>query len=253
MKPELSKFGSPYAFRYRADNDYTIDEIENNYIYFANRDQLNDPFDSSPAYIELTQSKGELELLQSEMLKVTNDPLIKDYITGTNGLEEIQKVAQEKMEQYILSFGIACFSMYQGNYNLWANYANNYEGVCLQFNVEFDPTFFHNLLPVFYVSELKKREFKPITQENGFIDLLYHKLDHWNTEKELRLIKSNPGKQHYNKKALRNIIVGFNADDEYVKKLVIAVQNNKADIGVYKMNKPKVHDKASFTLTHPNQ
>lgn len=253
MKPELSKFGSPYAFRYRANNDYTLDEIKQNYVYFANRDQLNDPFDSSPSYIGLTESQEELELLQIELLKATTDPLIKDYIMGTNGIEEIQKVAQEKMEQYINSFGIACFSMYQGNYNLWANYANNYKGVCLQFDTKYDPKFFHNLLPVFYVSELKKREFKPISQENGIIDLLYHKLDQWKAEKELRLIKSDPGKQFYRPEALRNIMVGFNADYDYVQELIEAVKRNKADIGVYKMNKPKEHDKASYTLLYPHQ
>lgn len=224
MKQELSRFGSPYAFRYRSDNDYTLDEIEKNYIYFANRDQLNDPFDSSPYYIELTESQEELELLQLELLKTTTDPLVKDYIMRTNGIEEIKNVAREKIDQYINSFGIACFSMYQVNYNLWANYANNYKGVCLQFETTCDPKFFHNLLPVFYVSELKKLEFKPITQENGLIDLLYHKLDQWKAEKELRLIKSDSGKQFYEPEALRNIIVGFNVDDDYVNQLIEAVK-----------------------------
>lgn len=251
MKPELSKFGAPFAFRYRSNNDYTLDEIEKNYVYFANRDQLNDPFDSSPSYIELTESQEELELLQLELLKDTTDPLVKDYLMGTNGIKEIKNVAREKIDQYINSFGIACFSMYQANYNLWANYANNHKGICLQFNTIYDPKFFHNLLPVFFVSELKKIEFKPITQENELIKLLYNKLDQWKAEKELRLIKSDPGKQYYEPQALRNIIVGFNADDDYVNQLIEAVKRNEANIGVYKMNKPKVHDKASYTLIHP--
>lgn len=155
------------------------------------------------------------------------------------------------MEEYILTFGIASFSMCQGNYNLWANYANNYKGVCLQFNINYDQKFFDNLLPVTYVSELQKIEFKPITQENGLIDLLYHKLDQWMAEKELRLIKSDLGKHFYRPEALRNIIVGFNADDDYVNQLIDAVKRNEANIGVYKMNKLKEYDKASCTLLYP--
>lgn len=95
MKPELAKFGAPYAFRYRSNNGHTIDEIENNYIYFANRDQLNDPFDSSPAYISMSESKNELELLRAEMLKLNDEVVLKNYLDGSKGLENILKVTLE--------------------------------------------------------------------------------------------------------------------------------------------------------------
>ena len=76
MNNELKHIGIPYAFRYRPDNDYVLDEIQNHCIYFANKDQLNDPFDSSPSYLHLTPSKEELNLLKQEILKGTKDPLV---------------------------------------------------------------------------------------------------------------------------------------------------------------------------------
>lgn len=246
MTSELKNIGIPYAFRYRPDNDYALDEIENHYIYFANRDELNDPFDSSPAYIQLTQSKEEIELLIEEVLNSTVNPEIQNYIKGKVGLENIQNMAIEKLEEFILSFGIACFSMHPANYNLWANYANNHKGLCLQYNIDYDLTFFHNLLPVSYVPELKKKEFKPITQSNGVVDLFYHKLDIWSAEKELRLIKAKPGKDYYNKNTLRNIIVGYKASKDYIDKLLSIVNDNDSHIGVYQMKKPYEPNKASY-------
>jgi len=253
MNTELKHIGMPYAFRYRPDNNHALDEIENNYIHFANRDQLNDPFDSSPSYLHLTPSKEELYLLKQEVINATEDPLVKNYIEGKDGLGKIQKVATEKLEEFILSFGIACFSMHQINYNLWANYANDHKGICLQYNIDYDTDFFHNLLPVFYVPELKKREFKPITQPNGIVDLLYHKLDEWSAEKELKLIKGNPVKLQHNKEALRNIIIGHKAEEVFIKKILSIVKNKYTDVGVYKMKKPKERNKASYILlNHPD-
>ncbi|TVZ26768.1 Protein of unknown function (DUF2971) [Gillisia sp. Hel_I_86] len=248
MNNELKHIGIPYAFRYRPDNDYVLDEIQNHYIYFANRDQLNDPFDSSPNYLHLTPSKEELNLLKQEILKGTKDPLVYDYIKRKDGVEYVQKIATDKLGEFILSFGIACFSMHQINYNLWANYANNHKGLCLQYNIDYDLKFFHNLLPVFYVPELTKREFKPITQSNGIVDLLYHKLEDWSSEKELRLIKDRTGKIYHDRQALRNIIIGQKAEQGYIEKILSIVKNNYTNIGVYQMKKPKETHKASYIL-----
>lgn len=247
MNTELKLIGKPYVYRYRGDNEYTLDEIKNNYIYFANREELNDPFDSSPYYLDLTQSIKELHLLRKEVLNYTTDPLTRAYIKGKQGLEEVQKIATEKIEEFVLSFGIACFSMHQINYNLWANYANNYKGVCLQYNTDNDLDFFYNLLPVLYVPEIKKTEFKPITQPNEIVKLFYYKLDSWNVEKELRLIKNNCGKIQHDKRALRNVIIGYKAEENFVKNILFIIKNHYTDVGVYRMEKPRETNKASYT------
>jgi Protein of unknown function (DUF2971) len=242
MDKELRRIGHPYAFRYRSDNDNTLDEIEKNYIYFANREQLNDPFDSCPAYIDLSKSKEEIELLKSEIQKNIPDDA-KSYFENKMNLQEF---ASSKMEEFILSFGIGCFSMHLINYNLWANYANKHKGICMQYNINNDPTFFHNLLPVIYLPELNRIEYKPISQSNGIVNLFYHKLDQWSNEKELRLIKSNPGKLQHDKKALRNIIIGYKSDIEFIEKLLSVVKSNYSHVGVYQMKEPKDPNKATF-------
>src|SRR5680860_1010321 len=57
MKQEVENIGHPYMYRYRPDNDNTLDEIKNSYIYFSDRNSLNDPFDSSPDLINFISDK----------------------------------------------------------------------------------------------------------------------------------------------------------------------------------------------------
>ena len=51
MIDEIKKAGKPYVFRYRPNNEFTLEEINDSYIYFQKRELLNDPFDSAPDLI----------------------------------------------------------------------------------------------------------------------------------------------------------------------------------------------------------
>ncbi|PRX56272.1 hypothetical protein [Flagellimonas meridianipacifica] len=46
--------GLPHVFRFRPPNDYTLSEIEKNYIWFSDRDSLNDEMDSNPEFVKLS-------------------------------------------------------------------------------------------------------------------------------------------------------------------------------------------------------
>ena len=74
----------------------------------------------------------------------------------------------------------------------------------------------------------------------------YRKTISWSYEKEIRLIKGFKGKANYNKKALRNVILGYNSDDDFRDKIVDAVNKNYEDVGVYKMEKPTFINKFSL-------
>ena len=53
MIEEIKRAGKPFVFRYRADNDYTLDEIERSYVYFQKRELLNDPLNKILSNISL--------------------------------------------------------------------------------------------------------------------------------------------------------------------------------------------------------
>lgn len=55
----------PFAFRFRPDNKYTIDEVLNSYIYFQDPKKLNDPFDCDPRLMSITEDEEKLKKILS--------------------------------------------------------------------------------------------------------------------------------------------------------------------------------------------
>ena len=79
MKEEIKLAGRPYIFRFRQNTERTIEEIAQNYIYFPDRESLNDPLDSSPDLVYLTknpEATSKLHRLVSEGIK---DKAVKKY------------------------------------------------------------------------------------------------------------------------------------------------------------------------------
>src|SRR5690554_5912366 len=216
---DIYKLGPPFAFRFRPPNGNAISEIADNYIWFSDRDSLNDPFDSNPEFIQLSKDKKELEDFYQILDKNITDERTKEYLKGID-LDRLLEIADDKIKPFISSFGIACFSMHPINMPLWASYSQNHQGVCLQFDTSRDNVFFHNVLPVIYVEAIKKRDYHPASQPDGIVDLFYKKTESWSYEKELRLLKESPGKVHYKKSALRNVILGFKAKDEFINNVL---------------------------------
>ena len=56
-------------FRYRKANEFSLDELENSYIYFPSNKELNDPFDTNHKMLRFTNDIKELDKLYHQMLK----------------------------------------------------------------------------------------------------------------------------------------------------------------------------------------
>ena len=140
-------------------------------MWFSNRDSSNHGLDSNPEFVKLSKHSSELKLLYNTVAESMLDPRTKEYFDRNMTPENLQKSATTKIKPFVSSFGIACFTMYPMNEKLWEIYSENNKGVCLHFDSSNDPTFFHNILPIHYVSEIKEREYCPISQPNHIIDL----------------------------------------------------------------------------------
>lgn len=248
MKQEIENAGHPYLFRYRPDNDYTLDEIENSYIYFSDRNSLNDPFDSSPDLINFISDKinpkDYLEFYKKRLPSEIDENFLEKNYTP----EELTKITLKNIPKYLDAFGIACFSMMPYiNMTLWANYANNHQGICIQYQSDYDKRFFENLQVVNYYEKLEKIDFNPIEDEFKIQDVFYMKDQNWNYEKELRLVKFNKGKLAIKNDAIRNIVCGYRADEAYIQKLIEVSKIHPSHIKIYKMEKPRKQYEVSLT------
>lgn len=122
MIEEIKKVGKPYVFRYRRDNDFTLQEIKDSYIYFQKRGLLNDPFDSIPDLVDL-------KCIHIDNLHKAFEKLVgkqkTEFIVKKISRKRLEETVRNSIPKFINKRGIACFSMLPGvNMPLLANYAN---------------------------------------------------------------------------------------------------------------------------------
>ncbi|UBZ10927.1 DUF2971 domain-containing protein [Leeuwenhoekiella palythoae] len=245
MIEEIKKAGKPFVYRYRADNDYTLDEIERSYVYFQKRELLNDPFDSTPDLIELKKVNTKKLLIVLEKIAGRKK---RNYIEKILSPKQLEETVKESIPKFINKHGIACFSMLPGiNMPMLANYANNHKGLYLQFNSQYDSEFFKGLRLMNYQKELKKIQIEVAINESDISEIFYLKQDNWSYEKELRLVKDNHGEFIINRNALRNIICGYNCSDDFISRVLQANRLNQ-HVSVWQMEKPSEHNRLKLNL-----
>ena len=234
------KMGPPHVFRFRAANEYTLSELDEGYIWFSRRDTLNDPLDSNPEFVKLSSNLEEQKLLYDTIADSLLDVRTKRYFDENMDVARLMEFAQRKVEPFVNSFGIACFTMYPMNEKLWEIYASNHSGLSLHFDTTTDKKFFHNVHPIYYVPEIHSREYNPISEPNHIVDLFYKKTEVWSYEKELRLLKDRTGRISFNRESLRNIIIGANAKKDFIERIIEITKEKYPNINVYQTVKPVV-------------
>lgn len=233
-KVEVDKAGVPYLFRYRNNNKFTIDEISNNYIFFPNSEKLNDPFDASHKLLDINDDFDNIEKSYNYLNSKLVDNKIKNYFEEKfKNKIAFKDFLKSSIIEYINKTGIACFSNSQLNFMMWANYANNHQGICIQYNIKYDKEFFKGCRIVDYVEDLKQINYLIYKNEEEILNLFYMKLKLWKEEYEIRLIKNTTGKHNLNPKSIRSIIFGLRTSVNYKKKIIKAVKDNNSQIKVY--------------------
>jgi len=212
-------------FRYRKANEFSLDELENSYIYFPSSSELNDPFDVSHMTLSLTNEDSEMEKLYCQILEEAPDEMTKAYIKKNyeNKPEILRKLVIENTSKFISTYGIACFSVTPIHVVLWAYYANH-EGICIQYDTTRDKSFFKGARKVDYVENLEKINYEPISNPEVTNDIFYKKLNLWEKEFEVRLIKAGTGKHDVNPECVRSIILGLQAKEYYIEKVIDIVR-----------------------------
>ncbi|AQR98149.1 DUF2971 domain-containing protein [Clostridium saccharoperbutylacetonicum] len=234
-------------------NDIKINSIENKEFWMSTRDNLNDPFELKSLYIE------------EEKIKQYNYPL---------------EIIQELIKSYREEVLIGCFTTnLANNMPMWAHYANNHKGFCLEYNIH-KPKFFFpisyegerapaNVVYMNYINLATKSYKKTITDEEIkdfklYQSLIFHstiiKHSSWEYENEYRLLfpKSEANRVvHVNKNGglipnsvlgieIKSIYIGMSCNEMYKDKLIGI--GKKLGINVYEMYFDDISDK--FELSY---
>jgi|GEM_PF-1659061 hypothetical protein len=178
--PQIS--APKYLYKYFSFNDFSIDSLENDYIYLSNPKDFNDPFDCNRNLI--TEQRKELRDWQ--------------YVERLNDISDI---------------GITCFSENGMEPLLWGHYAHSYRGFCLKLNVESlinDQNDSVKLKKVIY-----SQAPEAISQEHPFSDYYQYllKLNNWKYEQEWRLLFEKPSatenRFYIDRNCIEEISVGY--------------------------------------------
>ncbi len=137
-----------YLYRYRSIDDYSLDNLRTNTLYFSRASDFDDPFDS---YIHVNKekifsnietifsSKDNIEIIKNTSKQILgNDEKYENFINSYNFNSMIDYFENATANWRALvqhSVRAACFSEDETNRALWLKYGNNHKGFCLMYDL----------------------------------------------------------------------------------------------------------------------
>lgn len=193
MAPKPSRPTEKFLYKYFSNNNlkYLKAVILDNELYFPKVDELNDPAEGKPKLRKINKEQLIEFLVKSYVL---NNPhlSVNDYekakaeiIFGCNKFGEgiLLELMSEDLNSLFSKYRIFCLSKRYDNMSLWAKYANDHKGYCLEFR---NNGFFKLAHEVTYTNEITELDLANKEEINSFF--LYTKKNDWSNEEEVRIV-----------------------------------------------------------------
>ena len=227
------------VFRYRSNNIKVLEELAENYVYFTNREKLNDPYDCYPGMIKISE---DINLLLDSTFD--HDSFISESILSTEELSQRRDyysknpelfvgIIKDQIDKILNKLGFACFSKQATNLLMWSHYANFHKGLCIEFDITLDKGFFNNLSPMDYLDEMPKFTYPFKMGDAIFHKALTTKHKGWVNEEELRVVRSEHGRCTFDPKCVKSIYFGIDASPNFIKEVFKATRHY-ANINYYR-------------------
>ncbi|MBP3441248.1 MAG: DUF2971 domain-containing protein [Clostridia bacterium] len=257
---EVGRYYMCYApislYKYYSDQQLDWNTVENNKMWYSAACNFNDVFDCD-IYID------EEKILNSMLLIATNNKGARRgsqiWLQLKQALSKELPSLEETLNSLKSTMGISCLSEINDSLLMWAHYANNHKGICVEYNLmEINKKLGFSPVPIIY-SENKvafntfSQDFSDDDATTVLIKSITSKSPEWSYEKEWRIIRDNAAcGNNWNdvtKGALldmiqpSSIILGCMATPEFEN---VVHEHCKANhINLYKMEK----DKSCYNLT----
>lgn len=212
-------------FKYQPMTIYSLNNLNNNQLWFSKPTNFNDPFDTC---FDFDEKSITLEVMKS--VYKNNFPFnssdVKEFL---NIQKNIKKGLIKKQRKFFESVGVCCFCKKEDNILMWSHYADQHRGFCLEFNTS-DPLF-KELKPVSYSEIFPILNHQILTEDDKDTELtkmLHTKYIGWKYEKEWRIVLPDRGDQlvTYQNESLTGIYFGARMKDSD-KDLVKSILKNR--------------------------
>ena len=187
-------FAPVSLYKYYGCKERHLDMVRSNKMWYAAPCSFNDVFDCDI-------SVHEDKVFQSVMQTYPDPRGIrkgsKKWVELSGLVHRELRKLQQVFDGYKTNMGIACFSESDDSLLMWAHYADNHRGMCVEYELpkiasllKFSP------VPIIYATE--RVSFDSLTLENPrydatnvFIKSITTKSPEWAYEKEWRIIRDN--------------------------------------------------------------
>lgn len=221
IPPKLYKYGS-------FQSEYWRETLYKAKIHLSPANVFNDPFDCRARF---------------NQKEVIRKGLFREKLLSIFSKEDIESLPEEIVQNYIVEemrkvVYVFCFSEVWNSLLMWAHYANNYNGYCIEYDMsQASDLVKYNLYPVLYEKEYidLTENLANLKADTGFLCNLVKAVD-WQYEKEWRIIKYNDN-PFYLRPALKAVYLGKNCLSENKKEILDWAKDNGKnvfDIGISK-------------------
>ncbi|KAB2720514.1 DUF2971 domain-containing protein [Brucella intermedia] len=192
-----------------------MDALENSYLYAPSFANMNDP-------MEAFYNFGD-----------PADAIVNSMLATTGKCsEDLYRLARDT----IRGFGLVSFSSSYENLPMWAYYASNFAGMCLEFettDLRIGDFQNENIRPVKY-----EHDALPSISFAEFADNLQHAIEEritrkraeWKHENEWRLLVGGVGRKYYLDDALRRVFLGPRMRSDYVREICSLLDKRPVEI-----------------------
>lgn len=254
-------------YKYRSINENSIIDFIDDTLWCSTLDKFNDPyegyitFDADEVYYQVLSNKGKLQINidnKNELMKFINTPQNNLYLSDYNNYK---KIIKHKLKTFISKtqkeVKICSFSESWDNRLMWAHYAKNHTGFCLEYNIKLKNKIIFeygtHLYPIIYRDKLLDitEDFVNSLLKNPYSSMLPHimaivKDKIWEYENEWRILTTKTSNNEISLKPT-SIYLGSQMDDLLKKKLRNIADKKKLDIyevvmdtSEYKLKKQRI-------------
>jgi hypothetical protein len=219
LSQNMSRPSLLYRYRSVSDEglfDREMDTLKNSYLYAPAFKSMNDPME---AFYE------------------TGGPAdgVVEGIFGTAG--QLSREVYSQLHEMVAKFGLVSFSSAPDDLPLWAYYAGNFRGLCLEFDTEaltvgdFQG---EDLVPVKYartaLPPLSLADLGLNQMQKAVLARITRKRSEWQHEKEWRYVTGSVGPRYYNDDALKRVFLGPEISEQRAVAVCEALKNRPVEI-----------------------
>ena len=179
-------------YKYYGDNSRSLETVKNNTMWYSAPCHFNDVFDCDLAIEEKEIFDSVLQMVPDKRGIRAGSPMWKQ-LKGT--VSQKIRAFHSNFEDLRTKMGIACLSEAYDSLLMWAHYANNHCGMCVEYELlEFNRQLGFSPVPIVYSNErvrIHTLETLERDIQDLFVESLTSKSPEWSYEKEWRIIRDD--------------------------------------------------------------